>query len=221
MNLDHISHGFCLPASLPVSCSCHECGGGKIIRTAAMKNIGHFAAVVCGTKNDRTDRYPPFGGVLACSVGVRSWANQNRGRSSRQSKSGARGCPPVQSIAPETFTLPWRVSDGRRRRRSIGRSRLALRSAWRNTGLPAHIQFQIAASLRLFASCNESRTSRGGCSPDLILSSDGGPGIHQPGSNAQGTARDRVICPAAVRFDSRADGHGRLLGERSRPPDKT
>lgn len=68
MKFDHVCHGFYLPASLPVPCSCRECDGGKTIRKAAMKNIGHSAAVVCGTKNDKTDRYPPFGGVWVCSV---------------------------------------------------------------------------------------------------------------------------------------------------------
>lgn len=66
MKFDHLRHGRCLPGSSPVSCSCHVRDGGKLFHIAAVKNIGHPAAVVCGTKSGKTDRYPPFGGVLVC-----------------------------------------------------------------------------------------------------------------------------------------------------------
>ena len=46
-------------------------------------------------------------------------------------------------------------------------------------------------------------TSEAAGSRETSLSSDGGLGIHEPGSNEQGRARDRAKCPAVIRSSLR------------------
>jgi hypothetical protein len=165
--------------------------------------------------------------VVVC-VCEEPWTNQYRVSRRDQSESRATDCPAMQSVTLETFTPQWRVCGGPARRRRIGRSLRASRSAWRNTGWPGRIRFQIAASSLLCASFIESNTQRRlvrlarppvsgyRAAPSEAsveapqerrhsfsrISSDGGPGIHQPGSSGQGRVRDRAICPAAVRSSS-------------------
>lgn len=119
MKFDYLSrHGFYLPASLPVSCSCRECDGGKIIRKAAMKNIGHSAAVVCGTKSCKTDRYPPFGGAWVCSVGGVSCMELTKETQDRHVKSSARSCRGLHGCASARSDWPAKQCGQSRRLRN-------------------------------------------------------------------------------------------------------